>query len=754
MKFTLTLENFRCWTDRRTFVFDDGMTLLEGESGKGKSTVFAAISFVLHGSATEKRVASYATKKGAVVSLETATAKITRQSKPRAVELTLNSNTFYSGDEAQSHITALFGTLPVFTGLVYQKQKGSNAFVNAAPAARGKFIADIVDTAVYDFDGRAKTLAQHALEATRKLADTVAVIAATAATPDASYNPRADRQLVPTHRDAAASRDLLTRMGRVTRELVSIGTATRDCAEFQAQLDALDTDKSRLRAVKKRVDAFKAYAAYTAERERHERLVSAHATKLAAAAATAFTSRRERDAASLAMSIRDAQYDKALFRKLDAVATAPVPVVACTLCATLTALCVHTHGQTILSDLKTRDAMTEDETQALAAATRWRAAQVIRETVCDNCGETTAVTVDNDMDPLLDEEALLKRDKDVLTRRCPLDPRQTITTCTHPLSALAPPASSQALLTDAEFAAWKKLSTCKVVYDNLVEKAGSAATDTVLTRAEYTAKADALAALEHLRSVTFTAPSPPAGSPPKDYSPAALEAAIVDLAELTLAQKRRVHLERQLTSATANAAHVQTLLDSIECTDVAEIATATDQIEQELAARARLAEHKRVAALAKREAADRSECKIYDTAKSVLKRAKAQYFKQVVDTLNIKVKAFIDAFFVDTNMDVEITSYKEASGEPGTDLSIVLGGFETSFAALSGGEQDRVSLAVTLAFCTIAKTPFLLLDEVTASLDAATTETVLRAVRSLYDGTVVIIAHQVVRGLYDSVVAI
>ena len=51
----LSMVNFRCW-ERKTFKFNQGITLLSAASGKGKSTICEAIYWALYG--TLKNVSS------------------------------------------------------------------------------------------------------------------------------------------------------------------------------------------------------------------------------------------------------------------------------------------------------------------------------------------------------------------------------------------------------------------------------------------------------------------------------------------------------------------------------------------------------------------------------------------------------------------------------------------------------------------------------------------------------------------------
>ena len=71
---------------------------------------------------------------------------------------------------------------------------------------------------------------------------------------------------------------------------------------------------------------------------------------------------------------------------------------------------------------------------------------------------------------------------------------------------------------------------------------------------------------------------------------------------------------------------------------------------------------------------------------------------------------------------------------------------------LSGGEGDRVSLALTLALNRLSSSKLLLLDESFASLDGGLKESALKCIRHLSDSTVLVIMHDGVEGLYDNVI--
>ena len=74
---------------------------------------------------------------------------------------------------------------------------------------------------------------------------------------------------------------------------------------------------------------------------------------------------------------------------------------------------------------------------------------------------------------------------------------------------------------------------------------------------------------------------------------------------------------------------------------------------------------------------------------------------------------------------------------------------------LSGGEIQRIVLAFNLALSDMFNLPILLLDESTSNLDQELTNTVINGIKSNYNNKLVIlIAHQVISGIFDNVIEI
>jgi len=79
------------------------------------------------------------------------------------------------------------------------------------------------------------------------------------------------------------------------------------------------------------------------------------------------------------------------------------------------------------------------------------------------------------------------------------------------------------------------------------------------------------------------------------------------------------------------------------------------------------------------------------------------------------------------------------------------GGENDNISDLSGGEGDRVSLAMTLALSQMSNSPFMLLDESLASLDAELQEKCLESLKTDMKKTILSIEHESIEGYYDTI---
>lgn len=131
--------------------------------------------------------------------------------------------------------------------------------------------------------------------------------------------------------------------------------------------------------------------------------------------------------------------------------------------------------------------------------------------------------------------------------------------------------------------------------------------------------------------------------------------------------------------------------------------------------------------------------------------------QNIIETINSHAQLYLDYFFMENPISVKLLSFKETKlkSKPQINLEIDYKGMEVDLNSLSGGELSRVVLAFTLALCEIFHSPLLLLDESTASLNQELTTVVFDAIKSNFKSkTVIIVAHQVVEGVFDKIIKI
>jgi DNA repair exonuclease SbcCD ATPase subunit len=128
-----------------------------------------------------------------------------------------------------------------------------------------------------------------------------------------------------------------------------------------------------------------------------------------------------------------------------------------------------------------------------------------------------------------------------------------------------------------------------------------------------------------------------------------------------------------------------------------------------------------------------------------------------IESLNQHASLYIEEFFPDEDIKVELKTTQESKSTGKEKISL---NFELNYrkisgdlSYLSGGERDRVNLAFTLAFSEIINNRILLLDECISSLDAETTNIVLENLKEKYKGKLVIlVSHQANLGFFDKVI--
>lgn len=131
-----------------------------------------------------------------------------------------------------------------------------------------------------------------------------------------------------------------------------------------------------------------------------------------------------------------------------------------------------------------------------------------------------------------------------------------------------------------------------------------------------------------------------------------------------------------------------------------------------------------------------------------------------IDTINYYINDYLEKFFPNDPIVVDIVPYKEnkkgkkeSEIKPGIDIKVFYKGEEIELSSLSGGEYDRVSLSIMLAFNNICKSDLILLDESVSSLDAELTSDILEKLKeNLINKRIIVVAHQISTGMFDQII--
>ena len=130
----------------------------------------------------------------------------------------------------------------------------------------------------------------------------------------------------------------------------------------------------------------------------------------------------------------------------------------------------------------------------------------------------------------------------------------------------------------------------------------------------------------------------------------------------------------------------------------------------------------------------------------------------LINQINTGVQPYLDTFFEEDPISIELLSFKEDKKKnikSQINVKIEYKGMECDISMLSGGELQRVIVAFNLALCEMFNLPCILLDECTSNLDQETTQLIVKGVKEHFSHRhVVMIAHQVVSGLFDRVIEI
>lgn len=146
---------------------------------------------------------------------------------------------------------------------------------------------------------------------------------------------------------------------------------------------------------------------------------------------------------------------------------------------------------------------------------------------------------------------------------------------------------------------------------------------------------------------------------------------------------------------------------------------------------------------------------LYNLKQHVI-NTESQVLQQVVDSINYSMESVCSTLF-DRDININLNLFKQVKTtgnyKPAVNFTISYqGGNFDNINQMSGGEGDRASLALTLALNRLSSCPLLMLDESLSSLDLSMKEATIRTIRENTNGTVLIIMHDGVEGVFDNVI--
>lgn len=131
--------------------------------------------------------------------------------------------------------------------------------------------------------------------------------------------------------------------------------------------------------------------------------------------------------------------------------------------------------------------------------------------------------------------------------------------------------------------------------------------------------------------------------------------------------------------------------------------------------------------------------------------------QDTVDTINSAVGDILPLFFnepITMSLQLYKTLKTKKETKPGLNILIKYKGSEyDNINQLSGGEGDRISLALVLALNSVSNSPIILLDECISSLDSTIKESCVDAMKGL-NKTIVCVDHEGVEGFYDKTITV
>ena len=744
---TLSLKNFRCW-ENKTFTFqDNGIVLISGISGKGKSTLLNAILFVITGNV--KNVVTFGKEKANMeVVLSIQDLVITRGKNPTRFTVKQGMR-IYEEDQAQHIINSYFGC--DFKHISYIDQDNSNSFVYLSPEAKMTFLRNLLLSAEPIDDIKDKIKAK--MDACKK-------------------------ELITEEATLTTSLSFLKTL-QYKENVCKIGkrniTVDNYMDTIETQRANLDTSKkNRVKLITKCYGLEKDFKTYTEQSARLTKLVEIK-DELDVYDIDSLTERRDELVDKKKNIENHSKYieeRKTYLKQVEELAQLKIKLEAFhpeTFADIILLEKMLKHYQSICS---LESQIGEDKEETLTKSSELLKSEIshIQRVLdqqhvyeCPSC--QVPLKMNNGI--LKKVDAFVKEIEqkelsigDLVRKQQQLDrvfkdltllERATTEYNSH-FDALEDLLKDTIYNTETDFA--ERIATLKKE-----ERAYTIALNSYTTLSQ---KVDAFVSSEKAENESD-------GSDGSDESDDDLFVILEKLATINQSIKRYNDLQQRVTA-------IQTVgFEMIEDPSDAIVDTKQkiDEYEQKINVYTtsidQLQEWKRVddanqkftelsSAIQRSKDAKEylmEELKCCEKLLYFVKDAETRSIHQFIDSLNKHAGLYIEDFFPDEDIRVELVTNKELkSGKDKLGLF-----FDVSYKTikgdidfLSGGQRDRVNLAFTLAFSELVQNKMLLLDECISSLDSETSDTVVDTLKEKYKGKLVMcVAHQVNTGVFDQV---
>lgn len=143
---------------------------------------------------------------------------------------------------------------------------------------------------------------------------------------------------------------------------------------------------------------------------------------------------------------------------------------------------------------------------------------------------------------------------------------------------------------------------------------------------------------------------------------------------------------------------------------------------------------------------------------NIVRETENRYMQSKINDINKYLNKILETLFED--IDIKISMFREMKGKeknkPVVNLKIFYKGIEyPKLDIFSGGEQDRISIALTVSFNILLGSPLLMFDEVFSSLQEEKRSECLKIIKEYSPNKILInTCHETVEGLYDEIISL